>query len=66
MTGRVFRKGDADHLRDVFEQLLDAPDQRRRLGEAAREWVVRERDWASVTAVVEAAYGEILGLWGPR
>ncbi|WP_116947284.1 glycosyltransferase family 4 protein [Jiangella endophytica] len=60
VTGRVFRKGDAADLRDVIEQLLDAPDQRRQLGQAAREWVVRERDWASVTAVVEAAYDEML------
>lgn len=60
VSGRVVRKGDADHLRDVLEQLLDAPDQRRRLGEAAREWVVRERDRTSVAAVVEAAYGELL------
>lgn len=60
VTGRVFRKGDADHLRHVLEQLLDEPDQRRRLGEAARQWVVRERDWASIAAVVEAAYTEIL------
>ncbi|TDE15924.1 glycosyltransferase [Jiangella asiatica] len=64
VTGRVFRKGDPDDLRGVLEQLLDAPQQRRKLGRAAREWVVRERDWASVTTVVDQAYGDILGASG--
>jgi glycosyltransferase involved in cell wall biosynthesis len=60
VAGRVARKGDADDLRDVLEQLLDDPEQRRRLGNAAREWVVRERDGVSIAASVEAAYTEIL------
>jgi glycosyltransferase involved in cell wall biosynthesis len=60
VTGRVFRKGDPDDLRRILEQLLDSPDQRHALGEGAREWVVRERDWSSITAIVDATYTELI------
>ncbi|SDS15559.1 Glycosyltransferase involved in cell wall bisynthesis [Jiangella sp. DSM 45060] len=60
VTGRTVRKGDADDLRGVLEELLGSPDQRRRLGEAAREWVVRERDWRSITATVDETYEALL------
>nr|WP_246401228.1 glycosyltransferase family 4 protein [Jiangella mangrovi] len=60
VTGRVSHQGDADDLRGVLEQLLDDPEQRRRLGSAAREWVVRERGRDAIGMAVEAAYTEIL------
>lgn len=60
VTGRTVRKGDADDLRGVLEELLGSPDQRRRLGEAARDWVVRERDWRVVTGAVEETYAMLL------
>jgi glycosyltransferase involved in cell wall biosynthesis len=60
VTGRVVRKGDPDDLRGVLEELLSSADQRRHLGEAAREWVVRERDWSSVTATVDDTYARLL------
>lgn len=60
MTGRVFRKGDPSDLRRVLEQLIDKPQLRRDLGRAARDWVVSERDWASITATVEETYRSIL------
>ncbi len=60
VTGRVFRKGDPADLRRVLEQLIEDPDRRRELGRAAREWVVRERDWSSVTAAVDETYRHIL------
>ena len=59
-TGRVFRKGDPADLRRVLGQLLDEPGQRRALGLAAREWVVRERDWATITGIVDSTYRELL------
>lgn len=65
-TGRLFRKGDADDLARVLGELVDDPAQRRVLGEAAREWVVRERDWGSITAVVEDVYDEVLARRGLR
>ena len=65
-TGRLFRKGDVDSLAAVLGELLDDPDQRRVLGAAAREWVVRERDWRSITAVVAGVYSEVLARRGLR
>ncbi|MGC5585573.1 glycosyltransferase family 4 protein [Ornithinimicrobium sp. W1679] len=59
-TGHLFRKGDADHLATVLETLIDHPDHRRVVGEAARQWVVAERDWDRITGVVDEVYAEVL------
>lgn len=61
VTGRSFAKGDSTDLARVLCELLDDPAQRDRLGEAAREWVVAERDWAAITERVDATYRELLG-----
>lgn len=45
-TGRSFMPEDTTSLADVLDELVDDPDQRRRLGEAARTWVAAERTWA--------------------
>lgn len=60
VTGRLFRKGDVDHLAAVLGELLDDPAQRHTLGAAARSWVVRERDWSGITAIVDDVYTEVL------
>lgn len=60
VTGRVFRKGEAGQLRRVLEDLLDDPHRRRELGVAARDWVLRHRDWGTLTAAVDAAYTAVL------
>ncbi|MFX0539017.1 glycosyltransferase family 4 protein [Ornithinimicrobium sp. Y1847] len=65
-TGRLFAKGDVDHLAAVLEDLVADPEQRRRLGEEARDWVVRERDWSTITAVVDGVYDEVLARHGLR
>jgi glycosyltransferase involved in cell wall biosynthesis len=44
-TGRTFRADDPSDLADVIGALMDDPDQRRRLGIAAREWVAANRSW---------------------
>ncbi len=59
-TGRHFRKGDAGSLADVLAELLDAPAERERLGRAAREWVVAERDWSRVTDAVDGVYRDLI------
>lgn len=61
VTGRLFAKGDAADLARVLEELLDAPDERARLGDAARTWVVEERDWRRIVGVVDGVYRELLG-----
>ena len=44
-TGRSFRAEDPNDLAEVVGQLLDDPDQRVRLGQAARDWVAANRTW---------------------
>ncbi|MCK0112130.1 glycosyltransferase [Ornithinimicrobium sp. F0845] len=61
VTGRLFTKGDADDLARVLEELLDDPEERARLGAAAREWVVAERDWRRITDAVDGVYRRLLG-----
>ena len=61
VTGRLFAKGDAADLARVLEELVDAPEERARLGDAARTWVVEERDWRRIVGVVDGVYRELLG-----
>ncbi|WP_165699981.1 glycosyltransferase [Ornithinimicrobium ciconiae] len=61
VTGRLFAKGDASDLARVLEELLDDPQERVRLGEAARDWVVAERDWGRITDAVDGVYRQLLG-----
>lgn len=60
VTGRSFAKGDAADLARVLRELLDDPEQRERLGVAAREWVVAERDWSAISARIDQTYRELL------
>lgn len=62
VTGRLFAKGDATDLARVLDELLDSPRERERLGTAAREWVVAERDWHRITGIVDGVYRELLGV----
>lgn len=61
VTGRSFAKGDVADLRRVLGELVADAGQRQRLGEAAREWVVAERDWSAITRTVVAGYERVLG-----
>jgi glycosyltransferase involved in cell wall biosynthesis len=45
-TGRTFPPEDSAALADQLDALIDNPAERRRLGEAARAWVLAERTWA--------------------
>lgn len=60
VTGRHFAKGDAGSLAEVLRELLDDPDQRSRLGRAAREWVVAERDWSTISGAVDGVYRSLV------
>lgn len=44
--GLVFPPGDAVALADAVQRLFDDPELAGRLGEAGREWVVKERQWS--------------------
>lgn len=60
VTGRLFAKGDASDLARVLEELIDSPQERARLGDSAREWVVAERDWHRITGIVDGVYRDLL------
>lgn len=62
VTGRLFAKGNADDLARVLGELLDDPEQRRRLGRTSREWVLAERDWSRITDAVDGVYRQLLGV----
>jgi glycosyltransferase involved in cell wall biosynthesis/tetratricopeptide (TPR) repeat protein len=59
-TGLVFEKGSADDLARVLAELLDFPERRTMLGHAAREWVVKKRDWSHVVSIVDDTYRRLL------
>ncbi|MGH3467760.1 MAG: glycosyltransferase family 4 protein, partial [Thermocrispum sp.] len=59
-TGLVFQKGSAEAFAAVLGRLLDSPELRATLGKAAREWVLAERDWSQITAIVDETYRELL------
>lgn len=58
-TGLVHRKGDIDHLARVLDRLLDDGVLRARLGQAAVEWVRRERDWGPICRRLADLYDDL-------
>jgi glycosyltransferase involved in cell wall biosynthesis len=59
--GVVAPAGDATALASAIEALLDDPAKRQRLGSIGRDWVRRERTWASNGPRLRAAYERIIG-----
>jgi len=59
-TGLVFTKGSAEALSATLGKLLDSPELRARLGQAARDWVVEQRDWSKIVSIVDDAYHMLL------
>lgn len=58
VTGVVFEKGNVASLALAIEGLMLDPDKRVRLGEAGREWVVRERAWTQIADKIEVVIGQ--------
>lgn len=58
-NGLLHTKGDATSLTEQITTLLDDPELAARLGAQARDWVVAERDWKQLAAVVAGVYAEI-------
>jgi glycosyltransferase involved in cell wall biosynthesis len=61
-TGMQVPPLDAGALADCLQQLLSAPELRRKLGDNAREWVARDRTWAHNAARYRSAYDRLGGL----
>lgn len=55
-TGLVVRKDDPADLTAALKRAISDPDLRRRLGQAARAWVVRERSVPALAARIATLY----------
>jgi glycosyltransferase involved in cell wall biosynthesis len=61
--GLVFRTGNAEALATTLERLIDHPALGRRIGEAGRTWVARERTWSRNGPSLRAVYDLVLERW---
>ena len=59
VTGMQTVPQDPVSLADCLERLLYSPDIRRKLGDNAREWAVRDRTWAHNAARYRDAYARL-------
>jgi glycosyltransferase involved in cell wall biosynthesis len=55
-TGMLVPPQDPQALAQTLRQLLESPELRRKLGDAAREWVARDRTWEHNAARYREAY----------
>ena len=60
VTGLLHRKDDVDDLTAKIELLIDDPDLRLKFGKAAREWVIKERDWQVLAAKFKSVYQDLI------
>ncbi|PJI94256.1 glycosyltransferase [Luteimicrobium subarcticum] len=58
-TGRTFRKGSAEDLARVLDEVLDDPDGSQRTATQGLDWVRAERDWRTVAAGLAAVWEEL-------
>ena len=64
-TGAVFEPGNVDELARVLEELIDAPEQTKSLGENARSWILKERDWNNVVNILPVVYAKAMEVRQP-
>jgi len=60
VTGLLHKKDDHHDLANKISELITDHDLRTRLGKAAREWVVSERDWKVIAKRVDTVYHNLL------
>jgi PEP-CTERM/exosortase A-associated glycosyltransferase len=58
-TGLVFRPEDPDDMAACLATLIVAPERRRRLGDAAREWVCSHRTWQGNGILLRSLYATL-------
>jgi glycosyltransferase involved in cell wall biosynthesis len=58
--GLAFRADDAAALATSLERLIDDPELGRRIGREGREWVTRERRWATNGERIRDVYRHVL------
>src|SRR5687768_1728428 len=59
-TGLVFRAGDVSDLASKLIRLLRHPELRGQMGDAARAWVLRERQWPDLISRYRDVYQSVL------
>jgi glycosyltransferase involved in cell wall biosynthesis len=59
VSGTLTLPEDPEAWANSLERLIYSPEQRRKIGQAAREWVGAERTWRAVTARCLAAYRQL-------
>lgn len=59
-TGLLHRKDDVEDLARKLDLLISKPELRQQLGAAAREWVIRERDWNVLSGRIIQLYERLL------
>jgi glycosyltransferase involved in cell wall biosynthesis len=60
VTGLLFKAGDYHDLAAKCVELLSDAATRQRLGAAARDWVVRERQWRTLVSRYQPIYESVL------
>jgi glycosyltransferase involved in cell wall biosynthesis len=63
MTGLLVPPRDASGLARAIESLIDQPELRRRLGEAARRRVEKEITWSHTARQTQLAYQQAIAVW---
>ena len=58
-TGLLFRPGDPQSLADACIRIGRSRETRKKLGEQARTWVERERDWKKIAALYKDVYARL-------
>lgn len=58
--GRTFTVSDPIDLAGAVQDLLDDPQERRRLGTAGRDWVARERQWTHNGPRYRSVYDDVM------
>ena len=56
VTGLTFAQGDADDLAQKCIRALSSPEERQNLESAARDWVLRERNWPGLVSHYKEIY----------
>ena len=62
VTGILFRKGDIQDLATSLVELIENNELRSKLGNEARVWVEKQRDWAKISETLDTVYRKLGGI----
>lgn len=62
LNGLLHIKGDKESLTSQLRLLLEDQTLRTRLGEQARDWVLKERDWRKLASIISNTYEDLWSL----